>query len=66
MKTKEEVQQLAESIYKSKFSSNAFVITESKGYVKGYTQCEEDMAEKIRILEKEIDSMYEDLAGEDI
>ena len=46
MKTKEEIEQLAESIYNPMFSSNPFVIAESKGYIKGYTQCQEDITDK--------------------
>ena len=45
MKTKKEIEQLAESIYNPMFSSNPFVIVESKGFIKGYTQCQEDMAD---------------------
>ena len=48
MKSKEKIEQLAESIYNQMFSSNPFVIAESKGYIKGYAQCQEDMADVIQ------------------
>jgi hypothetical protein len=46
MKTKEEIEQLAESIYHQMFSSNPFVVAESKGYIKGYLQCQENIDNK--------------------
>ena len=39
MKTKEEIEQLAAREY---WNSN----TESRSFIKGYTQCQEDMADK--------------------
>ena len=39
MKTKEEIEQLAAKEY---WNSN----TESRSFIKGYTQCQEDMADK--------------------
>ena len=48
MKSKEEIEQLAESIYHDRFSSNPFVVAESKGFIKGYNQCQEDTVNKIK------------------
>ena len=53
MKSKEEIEQLAESIYHQMFSSNIFVIEQSKGFITGYTQCSLDMADK-KYTEKDI------------
>ena len=52
MKTKEEIEQLAESEYGTEIvsirGSNPYDIEKDRknGYIKGYTQCQEDMAEK--------------------
>lgn len=57
MKTKEEVEQLAESIYKEypnnpldkpewHYNKDVNCHRKRKAFVKGYTQCQEDMANK--------------------
>jgi hypothetical protein len=78
MKTKEEIEQLAEKwctnvidTAKNKQSDSALIrhiisSSEKLAYKDGYTQCQEDMADKIKVLEEKIESIYEDLAGEDI
>ena len=48
MKTKEEIEQLAAREY---WNSN----TESRSFIKGYTQCQEDMADKKYTEEDVID-----------
>jgi len=65
MKTKEEIEQLAEQWYNREGKLSPRIV-ETRSFIKGYTQCQEDMADKIKVLEKKIESMYEDLAGEDI
>ena len=49
MKTKEEIEQLAEQLYPKPFNPDS--ILQLKGYreayTKGYTQCQEDMADYI-------------------
>ena len=47
MKTQKEIEQLAESIYHYKFSPNPFVVQESIGYINGYNQCQENMADEL-------------------
>ena len=46
MKTKEEIEQLAESNINCEFMSPKWAMFR-KGYKKGYTQCQEDMADKM-------------------
>jgi hypothetical protein len=50
MKTKEEIEQLAAKEY---WNSN----TESRSFIKGYTQCQEDMADKKYTEEDMIDAI---------
>jgi hypothetical protein len=45
MKTKEEIEQLAEKFY-NKSTSNFEIYLFHIGFIDGYTQCQEDMAEK--------------------
>ena len=45
MKTKEEIEQLANEEYKGNLH-NPFFTAAPMGYIKGYTQCQEDMADK--------------------
>ena len=45
MKTKEEIEQLAELNIDCEFMSPKWAMYK-KGYIKGYTQCQEDMADK--------------------
>lgn len=49
MKTKEEIEQLAEQRFPNDTPSGLKIGTSSykqRGYIKGYTQCQEDMADK--------------------
>lgn len=46
MKTKEEIEQLAKEEYKNNLH-NPFFTAAPMGYIKGYTQCQEDMADKM-------------------
>jgi hypothetical protein len=52
MKTKEEIEQLAESEYGTEIESirgsNPYDLEKDRknGFIKGYTQCQEDMADK--------------------
>ncbi len=52
MKTKQEIEQLAESEYGTEIGSirgsNPYDLEKDRknGYIKGYTQCQEDMADK--------------------
>jgi hypothetical protein len=45
MKTREEIEQLANEEYKDNLH-NPFFTAAPMGYIKGYTQCQEDMADK--------------------
>ncbi len=45
MKTREEIEQLAEKFY-NKSTSNFVIDIFHIGFIDGYTQCQEDMAEK--------------------
>jgi hypothetical protein len=45
MKSKEEIEQLAKEEYKDKLR-NPFFTAAPMGYIKGYTKCQEDMADK--------------------
>lgn len=45
MKTKEEIEHLAKEEYKDNLH-NPFFTAAPMGYIKGYTQCQEDMADK--------------------
>ena len=55
MKTKEEIEQLAESAYPIKKGGSMWMPcthdfekgNKQEGYINGYTQCQEDMAKKI-------------------
>ena len=46
MKTKEEIEQLANKTYFNVDSSEDFIKHNKRIFIKGYTQCQEDMAEK--------------------
>lgn len=46
MKTKEEIEQLAKEEYKDNLH-NPFFTAAPMGFIKGYTQCQEDMKEYI-------------------
>ena len=46
MKTREEIEQLAKEEYKDNLH-NPFFTAAPMGYIKGYTQCQEDMADYI-------------------
>ena len=52
MKSKEEIEQLAAREY---WNSN----TESKSFIKGYTQCQEDMADEIKEAVNLLDKIVE-------
>jgi hypothetical protein len=49
MKTKEEIEQLANDIIKTRFNETAgyHKIVYVEAYLKGYTQCQEDMAKEL-------------------
>jgi hypothetical protein len=59
MKSKEEIEVLAGNLANPN-------VCKTDNWIEGYMQGQEDMADKIKVLEKKIESMYEDLAGEDI
>ena len=46
MKPQEEIEQIAESAYPIKDDMYADLWSENNAYKKGYTQCQEDMADK--------------------
>ena len=46
MKTQEEIEQLAELSYPIKNDIYTDLWSENKSFIKGYTQCQEDMADK--------------------
>jgi hypothetical protein len=50
MKTKEEIERLAKEEYKDNLH-NPFFTAAPMGYIKGYSQCQEDMADKKYTLE---------------
>ena len=45
MKTRQEIERLAQEEYKDNLH-NPFFTAAPMGYIKGYTQCQEDMADK--------------------
>jgi hypothetical protein len=47
MKTQEEIEQLAQNFY-NKSTSNFEIYLFHIGFIDGYTQCQEDMADKIK------------------
>lgn len=51
MKTKEEIEELAAREY---WNSN----TESRSFIKGYTQCQEDMTKEVEYWQGEFDHWY--------
>lgn len=57
MKTRQEIEQLAQEEYKDNLH-NPFFTAAPMGYIKGYTQCQEDMADKIK---KQISDFQHDL-----
>jgi hypothetical protein len=46
MKTRQEIEQLAQEEYKDNLH-NPFFTAAPMGYIKGYTQCQEDMAKEL-------------------
>ena len=46
MKTQEEIEQLADEYTNGKSSSDVFKDAHKNDFIKGYTQCQEDMADK--------------------
>lgn len=46
MKTKEEIEQLAENYYISDYSTEELADWAKFGFIDGYAQCQEDMAEQ--------------------
>ena len=56
MKTKEEIEQLAEKFY-NKSTSNFEIYLFHIGFIDGYTQCQEDMANK-KYTEEDIKKAY--------
>jgi hypothetical protein len=65
MKTQEEIEQLAESKYGTEIGSirgsNPYDLEADRknGYIKGYTQCQEDMADKIKEAVNLLDKIVE-------
>jgi hypothetical protein len=63
MKTKEEIEQLAESQYGNEIGSirgsNPYDLEADRknGYIKGYTQCQQDMADKKYTFNQITDAM---------
>ena len=47
MKSKEEIEQLAQEEYKNNLH-NPFFTAAPMGYIKGYTQCQEDMVKELK------------------
>jgi hypothetical protein len=47
MKTREEIEQLAKEEYKDNLH-NPFFTAAPMGYIKGYTQCQEDMVKELK------------------
>ena len=45
MKTQEEIEQLAENYYISDYSTEEEQSSAESGFIQGYTQCQEDMAD---------------------
>ena len=64
MKTQEEIEQLAESQYGTEIDSirgsNPYDLEADRknGFIKGYTQCQEDMAKDIEYWQGEFDHWY--------
>jgi hypothetical protein len=48
MKTKEEIEQLAEQYYISDYNTEEEQSAAESGYIDGYLQCQEDMADVIK------------------
>lgn len=46
MKSKEEIEQLADDYANNKSSSDVFKDAHKNDFIQGYTQCQEDMADK--------------------
>ena len=57
MKTREEIEQLAKEEYKDNLH-NPFFTAAPMGYIKGYTQCQEDMADKWFEYQKNIPPIH--------
>ena len=68
MKTKEEIEQLAESQYGTEIGSirgsNPYDLEKDRknGFIKGYTQCQEDMADNMVKLANYLRNNYQPLA----
>ena len=68
MKTKEEIEQLAESKYGTEIGSirgsNPYDLEKDRknGFIKGYTQCQEDMADNMVKLANYLRNNYQPLA----
>jgi len=58
MKTKEEIEQLANDYSKGKSSSDVFIENHKKDFIKGYTQCQEDMQKDVEYYEGEFEHWY--------
>ena len=48
MKTKQEIEQLANEYTNGKSSSDVFKDAHKNDFIKGYTQCQENIADKIK------------------
>lgn len=58
MKSKEEIEQLAEKLYPISPNPNQKIEGfERVAYKKGYTQCQKDMADEVEYLKKEIEKI---------
>jgi hypothetical protein len=54
MKTQEEIEQLAEKEYPIKEDIYRDLWSENKAFIKGYTQCQEEMAKELEQLREDI------------
>jgi hypothetical protein len=62
MKSKEEIEQLAEKAYPIKKDLYRDLWNENNAYVKGYTQCQEDMDDNMVKLANYLRNNYQPLA----
>ena len=58
MKTREEIEQLAKEEYKDNLH-NPFFTAAPMGYIKGYTQCQEEMAKDVEYWQGEFDHWHQ-------
>lgn len=58
MKTKEEIEQLAKEEYKDDLH-NPFFTAAPMGFIKGYSQCQEDMAKDVEYWQGEFDHWHQ-------